>query len=64
MTTKAKTRKYKREWDREHRKGHPVGFRLNEEELAELDEVRGEQSRAAYLKAIVLAAINRRKGKG
>ena len=37
----------------------PVSFRLDEDEMAQLDKVRGERSRADYALGLVLNAVKR-----
>ena len=44
-------------YDRESRQGKPVSFRLDEKQMGQLDEARGDKSRSAFVKEIVLKEI-------
>lgn len=60
--TKAKLRKYKREWDAEKRKGTVVSARFDDETIEGIDQHRGETSRTAYVKAAVIADLKSKAG--
>ena len=50
-------------YDKDNRKKRPVSFRLDDDEMAKLDTARGTRTRADFVLALVLKAIEKGKSK-
>lgn len=60
MAKKSELKKYKKEWEREKRKGTVIGPRFFDDELALIDTACAKEdlSRSAFVKRAVLKALH------
>lgn len=60
MAKKSKLKKYKKEWEREKRKGTVIGPRFFDDEMALIDATCAKEnlSRSAFVKRVVLKALH------